>query len=847
MPIAEALNPTLDRLIPLKEQMFPRDQKLLNLECGCVGPTNAKIAIIGEAPGKEEQIEGTPFIGQSGQLLDRMLAAQSIRREDIYITNVVKERPFNNDLSHFIHFTDKGPVQTPAFDSYLKLLSLEIDQLSPDCILVPMGKVALYALTGEWSIMNWRGSIVEGPDGHKIIPTIHPAACLEHREPLYRYYVLHDLERVKDELKIEGIVRPERELMIKPDFSEATQYLFSLFEPSINTVAFDIEVLNQEVCCISFSHDPSYAMTIAFCDNDDLYTDEEELELMLLIAELLEDPDIPKVAHNAIFDSTFMFEHYGIRCQNLHCSMVAHFLINPDFSHSLAFLTSWYTREPYYKDQGKEIIDGLKWDASQFWDYCAKDSACCLEAWLIMVHQLHELGNWETYLNQVAIIPLLTYMQVRGVNLNPSAVSEMERQTQARMDELHSELETVIGRELPKTFPNSNKQLTEYFKKECKIEPYRSKDAPYGYTFNKVALSRLARRDFREAAIIAKIKAEKKMMGSYIKMKLDPDKRARGCWKPTVRTGRFACTQIWRGGKNKTERKKRMTGVAMQTLPHLFKVNLEVDDGYVMFGPDLSQAEARIVAWLACCRQMKEAFKTGKDVHVMTASLIFGIPESEVSDEPGSAAMGGGAHSQRYWGKQSNHKLNYNNGYKAFALKHEITERDGKAIVEGYHSTYPEIRQVFHEEIRQELNANHQMLTNCYGRTRRFQVRMEGANLEAGYAQKPQSTVADKIIRDGLLHMFHNELYQPCELLNQVHDSIVFQVPVNIGWEHISEILKGLTYSLERPIQIKGDDLIIPCDMSMGLNMGELNEITDLSPTSLEQRYTQLKESKHDR
>jgi len=664
--------------------------------------------------------------------------------------------------------------------------------------------------------------------------------------------VLHDIERIKDELDVEGIVRPVRELKIRPTFEEAKDYLngfmsgqsmFRIAGKNPSVMAYDIEVLNQEVCCISFSCHPSHAITIAFCDGDDLYTDEQELEIMLLIAELLENPNIPKVAHNAYFDSTFLFEHYGIRCRNLHCSMVAHNLINPDFKHSLAFLTSWYTREPYYKDQGKEIIDGLKWDATQFWEYCAKDSACCLESWLIEVEQLHALGNWETYLNQVAVIPMLTYMQVRGVRLNPAAVAHMRSDAQSQMDLLHLELEKVVGHELPRTFPNSNKQLVDYFKNKKKIEPYRDKKPPNNYTFNKVALSRLARRGFKEAAIIGKIKAEKKMLGSYINMKTDPDGRARGSWNAAgTRTGRFSCSQIWRGGKHKTEVTKRKTGVAMQTLPELYKKNLLADEGYVLFDPDLSQAEARIVAWLAGCKKMKQAFIDKRDVHVMTAALIFGIDEADVSDEPGSAEMGGGAHSQRYWGKQSNHKLNYNNGYKAFALKHEISEKDGRRIVEGYHATYPEVRQVFHEEIRQELKDNHNMITNLYGRTRRFQVRMAGTNIEDAYAQKPQSTVADKMIQDGMLHMYGSHLYDPVELLNQVHDSLVFQVPLSIGWEHISEILIGLTYSLEKPINIKGDDLVIPCDMKMGLNMADTVDVSNLRPAFLEATYNELKE-----
>ena len=693
---------------------------------------------------------------------------------------------------------------------------------------------------------------MKGPAGHKIIPTIHPAACLEHRDPLLRYYVLHDLERVKDEMDVDGVVRTERTLEIRPTYDRCVEYLTGILKKTwsnnnpAQALAWDIEVLNQEVCCISFSDRPEHAITIAFCDDDDLFIDQQELDIMLLIAKILECPEIPTVAHNAYFDSTFLFEHYGIRCASLHCSMVAHNLVNPDFKHSLAFLTSWYTREPYYKDQGKEIIDGLKWDATVFWEYCAKDSACCLESWQIIVHQLKELGNWETYLNQVAILPMLTYMQVRGIRMHPEAVRIMEAVTTERMDDLHKQLEEIVGRELPKTFPNSNKQLVDYFKVECKVEPYRKKEAPHNYTFDKVALSRLARRGWREAAIIGEIKADKKMLGSYIKMKTDPDKRCRGSWNAAgTRTGRCSVSQIWRGGRNKTEVTKRKVGVNTQTLPYQIKPSLLADEGFVIFDPDLSQAENRIVAYLAQCKAMMRAFEEGRDVHRMTAGLIFGIPEEDVSDEKGSAEMGGGKQSQRYWGKQSNHKLNYNNGYKAFALVHEIKEKDAYRIVEdGYHTIYPEIRGIFHREVAEELARNHNMITNLYGRTRRFQVRLAGSNLEAAYAQIPQSTVADKIIRDGMLHMYRNNLFKPVQLLNQVHDSLAFQIPLTAGWEHISEILISLTHSLEKPIRIKDSDLVIPCDMTMGLDFGSTKSPTNLQPDGLEELYEKLREEK---
>jgi uracil-DNA glycosylase family 4 len=848
MPVPEANNPTCKHLLKLKTMLPTKAQSLLQLQCGSTGPSTAKIAIVGEAPGELEAAKGTPFIGRAGMKLDELLASTEnpIDREECYITNVIKERPYRNDITPFLDFRTVVTNESEAYKAYRALLALELNELPNDCIIIPMGKTALYALTGERSIFNWRGSIMEsmkllGHPARKIIPTIHPAAAL--RDPVLAYYIAHDLERVRDEQTVDGFQPPVRELATRPSFAQAKDYLnMWLTTPNVllgaTTIAFDIEVQNQEVCCISFSHDPNYAMTIAFSDRTDIYTAAEELELWELIKTMLEEPSLPKVAHNAYFDSTFLFEKYGIRCQNLHCSMVAHNLLNPDFKHSLAFLTSWYTREPYYKDQGKDIIDGLAWDATRFWEYCAKDSACCLEAWLIIKEHLKQIGNWETYLNQVAVIPQLTYMQVRGVRMDLTGITQAANDANTEIDKLQGKLRALLGEDLPDTFANSVKQLTAHFKKKG-VKPYTNRKTGKP-TFDDTAMTRLARNGHPEAILIQKMRKVKKMRGSYIKAEMDPDRRCRGSWNAAgTRSGRFSCQKLWRGG---AKGKRREVGLPMQTLPKSFKRHFLADHGYILFDVDLSQAENRIVAWLAPEERMKRAFLSGQDVHALTASLLFGIPLEEVSDKEGSSPLAGGDHSQRHWGKMCNHALNYGLGYKKFSLRMEIPERDGKKLVEAYHAAYPAVREKFHKQVEQELKANHRMITNPYGRRRRFQNRIAGDSMEDAYAQIPQSTVADKIIRDGHLFMGSDPVFASVELLLNVHDSLVFQVPLSAGWQHISVILRSLVDSLEKPIHIGGEDLVIPAGVGMGLNMRDLTKVVSLEPGSVEAVYKEVQD-----
>jgi len=80
--------------------------------------SSVKICLVGEAPGSEEVKQGRPFIGPSGSLLFRLLGNVGIGRHECYITNVVKEQPPGNDISHFIRFDRGRAITTPRYDEY---------------------------------------------------------------------------------------------------------------------------------------------------------------------------------------------------------------------------------------------------------------------------------------------------------------------------------------------------------------------------------------------------------------------------------------------------------------------------------------------------------------------------------------------------------------------------------------------------------------------------------------------------------------------------------------------------------------------------------------------------------
>lgn len=133
------------------------------------GNVDADIVLIGEAPGKKEDEIGLPFVGASGKFLNEMLEAAGMKREDVYITNIVKYRPPNN--------RDPSPDEKAAFGPYL----LEQLQIIQPKVVVTLGRHSMEYFLPEARISDTHGQPKQIKLGdHKlvIVPLYHPAAAL---------------------------------------------------------------------------------------------------------------------------------------------------------------------------------------------------------------------------------------------------------------------------------------------------------------------------------------------------------------------------------------------------------------------------------------------------------------------------------------------------------------------------------------------------------------------------------------------------------------------------------------------------------------------------------------------
>lgn len=367
------------------------------------GPTDAKIAIVGEAPGKDENEIGIPFVGPAGALLEEVLRRANITRKltkryevgyghrvsvdsEVFVTNLIDHFPGRGVDFAKEFYADKKRI-TPGSEllAGYDRVAAELAKVNPN-IIVPLGEHALRAVCRRYGITKWRGSILESTllPGKKVVPAIHPAAVL--REYSFKQLLIADCKRIKEESTTATISLPKRTFVIRPTLDQVLQAEQRLV--AAEYCGFDIETKYNNIACVGFADSPEWAICIPLLAGQKPYwaTVAEEVRVWQAINNILRCPS-KKIAQNTLFDESHLACH-GVRINNRWFdTMLAQNVLYPELEKSLAILTSIYTREPYYKDEGRAALKKKHekaWDPNQadeaLWKYNCKDCCCTVEA-----------------------------------------------------------------------------------------------------------------------------------------------------------------------------------------------------------------------------------------------------------------------------------------------------------------------------------------------------------------------------------------------------------------------------------------------------------------------------------
>jgi len=431
--------------------------------------------------------------------------------------------------------------------------------------ILALGQQALDLCTGKSiGIMKWRGSPLQGKDrvgSKKVVSTVHPAATI-HGVYLWRYMIIGDMKKFRDEAQTPSLILPIRDILIRPTIADALNYIRQCEVDKL--VATDIEVVNHQVSCFSLSRNPSEAVTIPLTDEDGAYWSEsDEVLIWLAYAKLMHNVEVMKVNQNMVgFDAVFLWMRNRIITRGpIGDSMIAQSILYPEFRKGLDFIASVHTREPYWKDEGK-MWKNEGGDFPQFWRYCGKDACVALEAWNVLCEEMTARGMWPTYERTVRLMHPLMHMTMSGLAVDRERLEGAKVRIGTKIAELEAELSEVADYPFN---PGSTQQCAKYFYDHKGLKPYKNGTS---VTTDDKAMSRIFRKTgWREAKLTQEIRGYRKLSGTYLEVECDADWRLRCTWNPRgTWTGRLSSSQTILG-----------TGMNLQNLDPRFKEFIVAD------------------------------------------------------------------------------------------------------------------------------------------------------------------------------------------------------------------------------------------------------------------------------
>ena len=412
-----------------------------------------RIALIGEAPGAEEERLGQPFIGSSGRFLAALLAKAGVSRDACYLGNITQHRPPGNDISAF----SWNGLQ---IQHGLSVLREDMEKFNPN-VVVLLGNTALKAafdplrdhplVSKAFTYKNaqWRGSIVLGHAaspfaGRKCIGTYHPAYCLRDYDctPLLEF----DLRRAVLQSDNPEWHPRERRIIVSETADQACELLYGYREREKLT-ATDIEGYWNNLTCISFADDPLLATVIPFvrCNGTRYWLAHDEPRVWRAVASFLEDPDVPKVLQNGLYDRFALGYGHAIRVRNCaEDTMLKWWELYAELPKKLAVQTSiLIPDQPYYKDTRESDND------DEFFRYSGLDSCVTLEISQtldrVSERDLPKCARVHYRLNNALLNPLL-YMEQHGMAYDSLGAKLRRDLLQERLYEAQARLNGLAGR-----------------------------------------------------------------------------------------------------------------------------------------------------------------------------------------------------------------------------------------------------------------------------------------------------------------------------------------------------------------------------------------------------------------
>jgi len=778
---------------------------------GCLSPYMSPsgaheptVLVVGEAPGEQEDMQGIPFVGRSGQLLRRTLEEFFDIERDVMFTNTIRCRPPDNRISkRAINYCKPNLLQ-------------EIEEYDPDLVLL-MGNSPLHAVLGETGITTWNGVVVER-DGRIYVPLFHPAYILRNRDVMDDW--LNGLLSAEEALN-EGSSRGDSEY--EYIYPESTAELLEM-EAALSFcewIAFDTETSSLDpygedtiIMAVSFAtSELAYGVTLG---HPGVHIDPKDLEEMTaLISNILQSHDSKVIGHNIKFDqvqwkawSGDWFDAGG------DTMLISHLLDSRRGIHGLKRLAGlhlgMYDYDKGIKDYYQEHPKANPYKGGSYaaipldilLPYAAMDASS--------TYMLHEklypqLSKEQKTLYGQLVMPAsnaLARVQNNGIAIDQfiadrymriykmrqrevyedimedKKVIDLVEDRQAMLDEEREGKKRKGVRKLFQFNPNSYPQLRSLY--------YDYYDMPIlgttemGKPTTKSDILRKLKDRFPIVETIRYYKLLNKMIGTY----LGP--AATGAWASAdgrvrcnfnlhgTRTGRLSSSEP---NLQNIPTPEKEPGTLLETLP-IKNIFTHTFPNGVLMSVDYASMELRVFSSLARCKPMIEAFTNDQDVHCYVTRMIY----PEIVGDADDYTIKTKYKDKRYSAKWTNWTLLFGGGAHTLHSMYDIPMAEAEKTVKTYFQRFPEILDL-QEDIVADVERlgyvasplgrrEHLPYINSEDHRRSAKARRASLNMPIQSAASDvlllALTIIDRAIRkDGMKTM----------IVNTVHDSIVLDVP----------------------------------------------------------------------
>ena len=803
-----------------------------NIECPPTLIPGATATLCGESPGRQEVAWricskcnigfdhpgkcvtcGSPlvhkpqgFVGGSGKILERMLKNAGISFNLCNRTNVAKRRPSNDDFGAFYHDPKERLQPTKELEWWHQLLYAEVTRYRPN-LLIAVGGEALKAFCpSALGITKWQGSLLESSviPGLKVLPIVHPAYIM--RDNWEYYYITQTyLKRAAIEMASPRIIQeePTNVFITGIHLTETLEWLHHI-QTSNAPWYIDIETRGDTIMCFGLSSRarPGQAICVPIqTTTGPAFSVSDEAAIWQGLSLAMRDNSRLR-NQNIVYDLDYLLD-YGCEPSGVDFDpMIGMNVLWPEFPKGLDFTTSVFTRMPYYKDEGKTW--GKKVPDQQVWTYNCKDQVATPEVSEGIISELRERKLYDLCQKRsTAFIPIVMEMMRNRLRLERAWHSKLAGILADERISKHQELTAVIGRDIN---VKSSQQIQTLLYDELRL-PVKKKRGTGQPTVDEYSLKEL--RAETSNPILNLILEERHLRtkeSNYINVTFDsdPDGELYLGYMGNIggtKTGRwsFSKSPKWRGS-------------SPQTISKIMRLMYAPPQGSVFWQRDLSQAEARIVAWLSNCRFLLDVFDSPIKIHKLVGGRIFKrAPELIIAD------------SMEYdIAKRVVHGYDYKMQSRKIAILANVPYDFAENAYQEYAKEVYEIPQ-WHDEVKQTALHTGRLITPM-GRIREcFQATGAVANIgnlpddvwRDLISYVPQSTVPD-VLNEGMLRVWE---YLPWVRWHQQgHDSYLCSGPP----ERTEEVYHMADQAADIHFEIRGRDCFIPGEFQWGYLWGAM-------------------------